>query len=310
MKSLTKTIFISLFLIMAVSILSYAIQNVTIETGNFTEFSNRTNISIPVSLNNNESVVGFEFSLNHTNYLIFKGINATSRMPNAIIEAFDENGFLKMAALIENGISAGNEPIMSLIFDVNSSAIAGDYPLNITNAITVDIGTQQYLTSPMQGIFTILIDSDNDGIDNSNDFCPETFGCLNYSGCSFGLNEWLPPINNLTEFDLQQGATLPLKFSATNCSGAFYEDNDILVKVINTTLAINRDYNASGTGNDYINITNHHYSTNIDTNALSMPLGTYDIYAMFSNNLTSIFGFELVQQGPANGKGKGLGPKF
>lgn len=295
------------FLLIAAAIWVYAIEDVTIEIHSLTNFSNTTNMSIPVNLNNNGTVIGLQVDINHTNYLIFKGISATPRIPNATIEALDNNSLLKIALLSNPGISPGNGSILNILFDINASAASGNYSINLTNFLPVDIATQHFSANPVQSIFTILVDSDNDKIDDNSDLCPSVFGCLNFSGCSFGLKEWLPPIINQTEFNLEEGATLPLKFSATNCSGAFYTDNNITVRIVNNTLGINKTYNASGQGNGYVNInaTEQQYHTNIHTSQLNMPLGDYDIFAIFSNNLSKKIGFELVQQGPTNGKGKG-----
>lgn len=155
--------------------------------------------------------------------------------------------------------------------------------------------------------FSIILDSDNDGIANSEDSCPQTYGCSNFSGCGSGLGELLPPITSLQEFELQEGATLPFKFTAADCSGAFYEDAGIKIRVINQSLGIDLTYNASGQGSEFITIDllNEQYVLNIHTGQLNMSVGTYDIDVMFSNGLSYKTGFELVEKGPENGKGKG-----
>jgi hypothetical protein len=148
-----------------------------------------------------------------------------------------------------------------------------------------------------------LADSDYDKIPDINDSCPSIFGCEMYSGCDFGLKEWLPPISLEEEFGLQQGATLPLKFDVTDCDGDFYSDNEIKVKVINESTSFYKEYNASGEGDDFVRIneTESYYILNIHTNQLNMSLGSYDIYVDFSNSKSGEVIFELIQ----NGKGKG-----
>ena len=78
------------------------------------------------------------------------------------------------------------------------------------------------------------------------------------------------------------------------------------IKIFNYTLNISKEYNASGQGGDFIRIDNTEklYIVNIHTNQLGMPIGPYVINTTFSNNISEIIGFNLVDKS-GNGKGKG-----
>ncbi|MDI6737027.1 MAG: hypothetical protein QME12_00740 [Nanoarchaeota archaeon] len=146
--------------------------------------------------------------------------------------------------------------------------------------------------------FSINPDSDNDGIEDSEDLCPQTYGCSVFSGCDSGLGNLLPPITQLEEFYLQEGAFLPFKFTAEDCSGAFYEDAGIQIRVVNLSLNIDQTFNTSGTGNDYISIdsVNEQYMLNIHTSQMNMGFGIYGIYVMFSNGIVAETRFELAEK--------------
>ncbi|MCG2719255.1 MAG: hypothetical protein L6266_00750 [Nanoarchaeota archaeon] len=293
-----------LFFILAVTV--YALQTVKVEIIDTSAYIATEDVLVPLALENNESVAGFQLEISHTPYLIFQGVQTTERLVNSTIETNDVDNVLKIAAVTDAGIVAGTGAILNLVFDVDENAVTGEYILNATDVVISDINTDLFPTESLYGIFTILIDSDDDGIDDSNDICPNTAGCSQFNGCSFGLDVWLPPIINQDEFDLQLGATLPLKFSAVDCSNTFYEDLGIEVRVVNQSLNKDIIFNASGTGDDFITIDDieEQYLTIIHSNALEMPLGDYVISALFSNGLSYDIGFELVEKGD-NGKGKG-----
>ena len=292
-----------LFFFLFIIIFVYALQTMTVGIGDVTAFSNSSNVSMQVSLANNNSITGFQMIINHTPYLVFHTVEPTIRMQDAVIETNDANGQLHIAALAPNNITLGTGTIFTLLFDVAENAEAGEYLLLAEDILLTDIDVQSYPSVSLEGIFTILVDSDNDGIDDSIDACQLTAGCLQFQGCAFGLKDWQPPISNETIFNMEQGVTLPLKFSVTNCTDDFFIDNNITVQIYNLTLGINKTYNASGTGDDYVRIneSENKYITNIHSNALNMSLGNYTISVAVSNGLTNNIGFELIQ----NGKGKG-----
>jgi len=298
------------FLFVFLLVLATNEENVLI-VGDVTAMPSDVNISIPIYLNNNNSVAGLQYELSYVTFLTYKGYELTSRTQNTTIVINDGiSGLLKIAALSLEEIDAGEGSILNLIFDVDSSATSGDYLINVSNLIIGDINAQSLNSSNIDGVLTIIVDTDEDGILDPDDACPTVYGCSAYDGCSFGLKSWLPPIINQEEFDLQEGATLPFKFNVTNCSDYFYEDSGVKVRVYNESLGIDKEYNASGTDDDFIRInsTEKLYITNIHTNELEMPLGDYDITTTFSNNLIKTIVFELVEKGE-QGKGKGKGSK-
>lgn len=297
-----------LFLIFAVivvfSVLASDLPNEII-LGDMTFSPGDTDVTVPVVLKNNDSVAGFQFDLAYTSYLIYKGYEATARMPNAsVVVNNDTLGLLRVAALIEGQISAGNGTILNLVFDVNSSAASGEYPVNFSNLLLGDIVAQPVNTTPSDADFTIVVDSDGDGILDDEDVCPQTYGCSDYIGCQYGIKEWLPPITTQENFTLQDGSTLPLKFNVTNCSDYFFEDYDVKVSIYNDTLNFSKEYNASGTGDDYVRIEEVDvlYITNIHTNDLDMDLGMYTINVTLGNKISDKTGFILVEKGIGKGK--------
>src|SRR3989344_1066826 len=170
------------------------------------------NVSVAISLDNDVPVAGFQFQLNHPNILIYKGIQTTSRLTNATIESNNiSSASVRIAVLKQNNISAGNGTMLNIIFDVNETAASGSYSLNLSDLMLSNISALSVPSSPLQGILTITSDADSDGIVDSLDFCPAIAGCSAFSGCSYGISEWLPPITNTTEFQLEVDATLPYK---------------------------------------------------------------------------------------------------
>lgn len=276
-------------------------------TGSISSSPGETNVTIPIILKNNDSVAGFQFDINYVSYLIYKDYEVTSRMPNASVVVNNNSaGLLKIAVLVPEQISAGNGTILNLIFDVNLSASSGDYPINFSNTLLGDIIAEPVNTTPVNGVVTVILDSDDDGIIDEDDICPLTYGCINYSGCQYGLKEWLPPITTEENFTLNDGQTLPLKFNVTNCSDYFFEDSDVKVRIYNNTLNFSKEYNTTETGSDYIRIEEDEkkYIVNIHTNDLGMPLGEYIINVSFANNMNSKIRFLLLDKGNGIGKGK------
>ena len=297
-------IFLSFFIL---TTLVLAISQNAISIEDIVESPGTSDINIPILLENNDSVAGFQFDINFTPFLTYKGYTLTERISNETIVINNEtSGLIRVAALFSENISSGNGAIMNLIFDLSENSTSGDYPINFSNLILGNIIAQPVNTTPIDAIFTIVLDSDGDGILDENDYCPLIYGCSNYSGCQYGLKEWLPPIINQEEFELQEGATLPFKFNVTDCTDDFYNDSEVKVNIFNTSLSINKTYNASGTGSDYVRIneTEQIYIVNIDSNELDMPLGGYTIYTSFNNSVLKTIGFELIEKG-TNGRGKG-----
>ena len=65
-------------------------------------------------------------------------------MSNATLVFNNETlGILKIATIIEGGIEPGNEEVFSLIFDVDESAVSGEYDLNLSNILAANISTDK-----------------------------------------------------------------------------------------------------------------------------------------------------------------------
>ena len=131
-------------------------QTLIFKVENVTYSSNLSNVSVPLYLDNDILVDGFQFEVNHTPYLRLTGVQTTSRMINSTIEYLDANGTISMAVLTQSSIQLGNGSIMNLTFDISANATAGNYTLNITNAFLTDSMAQIYSATDIQGIFTIL----------------------------------------------------------------------------------------------------------------------------------------------------------
>ncbi|MEK6832969.1 MAG: cohesin domain-containing protein [Nanoarchaeota archaeon] len=240
------------------------------------------NVIYPLYLNNSEDVVGFQIEVNYsTNYLNLTGVEPTSRINNAEIVYNNQNNILRIAVLVNNEsdkIVAGNGAVLNLIFDVDENAIAGNYTIDLYNLISSNISAIALNSSESDGLFEII----------------EKYGFV-----------FLPPISNFDNFTLQNGATLPLKFNVTDENG-FAIDDSVLVRVYNLSLGIDKTYNASGEGDEYITIdgVNKLYITNIHTEQLNMGKGIYNIDVIFSNYQDELIGFELVDKSQGIGKGK------
>jgi len=256
-----------------------AIGIATITGANIKVIKGAENVLYPIYLDNNESITGFQIDINYSTYLIYQGIEETSRISNSTIVVNNEtDGFLSIALLIEEGISSGDGEAFNLIFDVDESAVAGNYTIDLSDFVAANINATALEVNVVEGNFEIV----------------DAYGFA-----------FLSPISNFENFTLQDGATLPLKFNVTG-NGVFVEDDFVLVRVYNLSLGIDHTYNASEEGDDYvrINATESLYIVNIHTGDLEMPVGIYYIDVTFDNYQIELIGFELLEKG-ANGKGKG-----
>jgi hypothetical protein len=277
-----KKISIVLFIILlSALVISQTITTMT--AGVITKIPGAINISYPVYLNNNESVVGFQVIINYsTDFLIVKNILATSRLSNATIVFNDEPPILKITVLVNNEtdkILPGDGAVLNIIFDVNESAIPENYVINFSDIIISNINTTLLSTESVDSLFEII----------------ESYNII-----------FLPPISLFENFTLQDGATLPLKFNVTNEDNESINDNSVLVKIYNQSLGIDHTYNASGYGNDFIrmNETEGYYIINIHTGQLNMPEGLYDIEVSFNTAQKEYISFELVDKSQGIGKGR------
>lgn len=130
--------------------LGVVLQNVSAALG-------ADNVSVPIKLNNTQPVAVFEFIVNHTSNIDFKGVEATSRMPNATIEWNKLSATqVKIAAFVPNNITAGTGAIMNLKFDVFLLAIPGTYDVKVGNELFANLNE----TLPIDltnGQFTITV---------------------------------------------------------------------------------------------------------------------------------------------------------
>jgi len=93
-------------------------EELIITVGGVNTTGGAENISVPIFLNNSLIVYGFQLGISHDEDLIFKNVSLTSRTENAVIEFSDSNGEILIAAVLEEGISEGDESVLNLIFDL------------------------------------------------------------------------------------------------------------------------------------------------------------------------------------------------
>ena len=276
---MTKTRGILTAILIVLVISAVAAQIVLNLGGGAKAIKGATGVPYAVYLNNEEPISGFQMEISYPSYLTYQGINIGEEMPNMTFVINDDTaGLLRIVAVAENGIALGENKIFDIIFDVDENAVAGNYSINSSNEIFADINTTIISTEVIDGIFEIVK--------------------------PYNIT-FLPPISTEENFTLQEGATLPLKFNVDR-DELFTADNSVLVRIYNLSLGIDRTYNASGEGDNYIKInsTAEHYIINIHTNALEMPEGFYDIDVSFNNFQKAGIGFELVNKSQGIGKGK------
>ena len=264
------------YLFLGLLLLGFVVAQNVMTNGDVTAIKGAEGVPFPIFLNNNESVAGFQVEIDYPSYLSFESLVETSRMSNATIVINNEtSGLLKIVVLDGTGIESGNGEVFNLIFDVDGSAVTSSYDVDSSEIVVANIETTVLSTEINNGTFTIVE--------------PYNF-------------TFLPPISLFENFTLQNGATLPLKFKIENVT-SFVPDDSVKVRIFNLSLGIDKTYNASGEGEDFIRIngTEEQYIVNIHTNQLEMPLGIYDIVVSFGNFQEDTIGFELIQ----NGKGKG-----
>ncbi len=148
----------NILVIAGVVVLASIAFAITIGLGitNVSALAGATNVSVPVTLNNSQPVAIFEFIVNHSSYLAFKGVEPTPRMPNATIEWQNlSTTQVKVSAFVPDNIQAGNGTIMNLKFDVGLLAVPGIYDVKVGNELFVN--ANETLTLEItNGQFTIL----------------------------------------------------------------------------------------------------------------------------------------------------------
>jgi len=261
--------------------IALAQSNISLISGDVTAIKGAVNVTFPVYLENNESVAGFQVIINYTTpCLTFRELRTTPRTQNATLLFNNIPPVLKIALLVNNAsdeISSGSGPVLYIIFDVNETAVTDTYPVNLSDIVITNISALSMPFGANNGIFEIV---------NPYNF---TF---------------LPPISTKENFTLQDGSTLPLKFNVTDGT-EFVHDDSVRVAVLNTTTGFYKEYNASGTGDDFIRINDgEFYIVNIHTDQLNMSLGLHDIIVNFSNYQKEEIVFELVEKSVGRGRDK------
>jgi len=148
---------ILLLALLAAPVIVIAYDVVSIYPSNAQAAAGAVNISVPINLNNNDSIAVLEFQINHTNYIVPVSVTNTSRIFNGTIEWNTLTPqTTKVAAFVPGNISPGSGPIMNVIFDVNSSAVPGNYSILLSGIIITNVEINELPVSPSGGIFTIL----------------------------------------------------------------------------------------------------------------------------------------------------------
>ncbi|KAF5421463.1 MAG: hypothetical protein C5S44_06505 [Candidatus Methanocomedens sp.] len=151
-------------------------------------------------------------------------------------------------------------------------------------------------------------DIDNNALlieyDSGNDGTIELSEMINTYNITF-----LPPITTMDQFNLTDGSTLPIKFTASNrTSDEFIYDNTVNVTITNSTGHL-ITYFTNGTGMDSvrINSTEEQYIVNFHTKDYELNMGeTYAITVTFGE-LDSLRGYDityftLMEGGKVKGK--------
>jgi len=148
----------------------------------------------------------------------------------------------------------------------------------------------------------IKIDIDGDGIFDKTITTNHLFRFYNIT--------FLPPITTMDQFNLTDGSTLPIKFTARNSTtDEFIYDDTVTVTLTNSTGHL-ITYFTNGTGTDSvrINSTEEQYIANFQTKDYAINIGeTYSVTVTFGEP-DSLRGFDityftLIEGGKAKGKG-------
>ena len=261
--------------ILSVIVLAQAV--ITVHAGNKNATSGAQNVYFPLSLDNNESVAGIQAEVNYnTTYLILKSLEPTSRMQGAAIVFNNQPPAVRIAALANTTIGPGSGAVLNMVFDVNSSAVSGNYTVSLFDVVVSDIEAVSLGAGTQTGVFGIA------------DPYNITF---------------LPPISLEENFTLQNGTTLPFKFNVTSPSG-FVHDESVTVTIFNVSLGFSHTY-VFGNSSEFVRINDgEHYIVNVHTQNLGMQLGFYTIRSEFGTGQSKEILFELIYQSTGRGKKK------
>ena len=127
---------------------------------------------------------------------------------------------------------------------------------------------------------------------------------------TFPINiTFLPPITTMDQFNLTDGSTLPIKFTARNStSDEFIYDNTVNVTITNSTGHL-ITYFTNGTGTDSvrINSTEEQYIVNFHTKDYDLNVGETYVITVTFGELDSLRGYDItyftsMEGGKAKGK--------
>ena len=150
-----KKFFVALML--ALPVIVFALGIVSISPSNASALPGAYNVSVPIILSNNDSVAVLEFQVNHTQYLIFRGAENTTRTQNATIESNEISPtVVSVAAFVPGNISAGDGAIMNLIFDVNESATPGNYTIGMSDVLLTNVDIDNMSSTSSDSLFTVI----------------------------------------------------------------------------------------------------------------------------------------------------------
>ena len=152
-----KKYFLAIMTVVIISAIVFATGFITIGTGSVSAAAGSINVSVPVNLENNNSISILDFTLTYSRYIIFTGAQNTTRMTNATIEYYTINETtLNVAAFIPDGIQVGSGAIMNLFFNVNESALPGNSSLDMSDIVLVNVDSDNINYTVSNGIFTII----------------------------------------------------------------------------------------------------------------------------------------------------------
>ena len=116
------------------------------------------NVPVAINMNNNNSVLLFEFNVNYPSYITFTGVDPSSRMVNASVVWNTINSTsTAISVIVPGNVSVGSGKIMDIKFNVSSSAPLGIYTLSVKDAIFLNIDSpDEFPLDLSSGLFTII----------------------------------------------------------------------------------------------------------------------------------------------------------
>ena len=256
MKNKIKKLSIFLFFLICTGLV--LAQLIAVMTGGtVTTYVSAENVKFPVYLSNDGTVHGFQAVIEDTSgYLIFKGVEPTERMPDARIVTNPQGGILRIAAVAEQGIAPGDGAIFNVIFDVDENAPAGDVEIVFSDVLNVNISAGVFDTTTVNNLVSVTKQR---------------------------LIEFLPPLDSFSDFILDEGTVLNVKFLISDESVYVFDEN-IIVNLYDSNNNLIQDFVY---GNEDHNIklegSAENYVLSINTIDYGMGIGTYTIEILHSN---------------------------